>query len=350
MHQFTWRAMGTEFVLYLPNGERNWAAGVAGELQEETRRLERQLSLYLPDSDLCYLNAHAHQQPVRVEPELFRLLQTCQSLYALTQGAFDPTITPLLRLWGFVDKQYRVPAPDAIEQALERVGMELALLEPSGCWVYYALPGVELSFGAIGKGWAIAQCVRILRELGVEHALLDAGGSTLYALGAPEQSAPSFRFPLPAGGTEPSRSGENLKEQSTPSFRFPLPAGGTEGRRFPSRSGGNLQEGGNNSPELSGWLIRLPDGSETTLRDAALAVAGDTEQYFEVNGVRYGHIIDPRTGYPAPSRPPVAVIGDDPTLCDALSTALYIEPALESIVRTRCRSVSVSTAIDGCGK
>jgi len=129
-----------------------------------------------------------------------------------------------------------------------------------------------------------------------------------------------------------------------------MQAGGTEGRRFPSRSGGNLQEGGNNSPELSGWLIRLPDGSETTLRDAALAVAGDTEQYFEVNGIRYGHIIDPRTGYPAPSRPPVAVIGDDPTLCDALSTALYIEPALESIVRTRCRSVSVSTAIDGCGK
>jgi thiamine biosynthesis lipoprotein len=326
MHQFTWRAMGTEFTLYLPDGEREWAAGVAGELQEETRRLERQLSLYLPDSDLCYLNAHAHEQPVRVEPELFRLLQTCQSLYALTQGAFDPTVTPLLRLWGFVDKQYRVPDPDAIEQALERVGMELVLLEPSGCWVYYALPGVELSFGAIGKGWAIAQCVRILRELGVGNALVDAGGSTLYALGTPADF------------------------ESTPSLRFPMHAGGTEFERFPSRSGGNLQEGGNTSHTQSGWLIRLPNGSERLLRDAALAVAGDTEQYFEVNGIRYGHIIDPRTGYPAPSRPPVAVIGDDPTLCDALSTALYIEPALESIVRTRCRSVSVSTAIDGCGK
>jgi thiamine biosynthesis lipoprotein len=355
MHQFTWRAMGTEFTLYLPDGEREWAAGVAGELQEETRRLERQLSLYLPDSDLCYLNAHAHEQPVRVEPELFRLLQTCQSLCALTQGAFDPTVTPLLRLWGFVDKQYRVPDPPAIEQALERVGMELVLLEPSGCWVYYALPGVELSFGAIGKGWAIAQCVRILRELGVANALLDAGGSTLYALGTPAdfadfESTPSLRFPLQAGGTESSRRGENLEEQSTPSLRFPMHAGGTEFERFPSRSGGNLQEGGNTSHTQSGWLIRLPDGSEVRLQDAALAVAGDTEQYFEVNGIRYGHIIDPRTGYPAPSRPPVAVIGDDPTLCDALSTALYIEPALESIVRTRCRSVSVSTAIDGCGK
>ena len=318
--------MGTEFTLYLPDGEREWAAGVAGELQEETRRLERQLSLYLPDSDLCYLNAHAHQQPVRVEPELFQLLQTCQSLYALTRGAFDPTVTPLLRLWGVVDKQYRVPDPDAIEKTLERVGMELVLLEPSGCWVYYALPGVELSFGAIGKGWAIAQCVRILRELGVANALLDAGGSTLYALGTPADF------------------------ESTPSLRFPLQAGGTELQRFPSRSGGNLKEGGKTRTEPTGWHIRLPDGSETLLRDAALAVAGDTEQYFEVDGVRYGHILDPRTGYPAPSRPPVAVIGDDPTLCDALSTALYIEPALESIVRTRCRSVSVSTAIEGSGK
>ena len=374
MRAFTWRAMGTEFTLYLSEGERDWATGVAGELQEETRRLERQLSLYLPDSDLCYLNAHAHQQPVRVEPELFRLLQTCQSLYALTQGAFDPTVTPLLRLWGFVDKQYRVPDPAAIEQALERVGMELVLLEPSGCWVYYALPGLELSFGAIGKGWAIAQCLRILRELGVANALLDAGGSTLYALGTPADNVALTPSPSP---TERERGAEAVLTPSpsptgwargaeaalTPS---PSPTGwergvGADGGApcgaFPlSRLAGEGDKGGEGdkaplpSEAQSGWLIRLPDGSEMRLQDAALAVAGDTEQYFEVNGVRYGHIIDPRTGYPALSRPPVAVIGDDPTLCDALSTALYIEPALESIVRTRCRSVSVSTAIDGCGK
>ncbi|MFT0745447.1 FAD:protein FMN transferase [Synechococcus sp. RC10B2] len=357
MHQFTWRAMGTEFTLYLPDGEREWAAGVAGELQEETRRLERQLSLYLPDSDLCYLNAHAHEQPVRVEPELFRLLQICQSLYALTQGVFDPTVTPLLRLWGFVDKQYRVPDPDAIEQALERVGMELVLLEPSGCWVYYALPGVELSFGAIGKGWAIAQCVRILRELGVGNALVDAGGSTLYALGTPAGGVALTPSPSPTGwarGAEaalapsPSPTGWERgvgADGDAPCGAFPLSRLAGEGDK-----GGEGDKAPLPSEAQSGWLIRLPNGSERLLRDAALAVAGDTEQYFEVNGIRYGHIIDPRTGYPAPSRPPVAVIGDDPTLCDALSTALYIEPALESIVRTRCRSVSVSTAIDGCGK
>jgi hypothetical protein len=252
MRQFTWRAMGTKFVLYLPDGEREWAAGVAGELQEETRRLERQLSLYLPDSDLCYLNAHAHEQPIRVEPELFRLLQTCQSLYALTQGAFDPTVTPLLRLWGFVDKQYRVPDPDAIEQTLERVGMELVLLEPSGCWVYYALPGVELSFGAIGKGWAIAQCVRILRELGVGNALVDAGGSTLYALGTPTDNVALTPSPSP---TERERGAEAAL---TPS---PSPTGwarGAEAALTPS-------------PSPTGWAR----GAEAALTPAPLHRVGE---------------------------------------------------------------------------
>ncbi len=288
MFAFRWRAMGTEFRVQLPLGDGQTAESIAAALREETHRLERQLSLYLPDSDVCYLNAHAHERPVRVEPELFQLLERCRMLYALTEGAFDPTVTPLLRLWGFVDKHYRVPDTDAIEATLERVGMDLVLMEPEGRWVYYALPGVELSFGAIGKGWAVAQCVRILRELGVESALVDAGGSTLYALGAP--------------------------------------------------------------PNAEGWLCRLPDGSERVLRNLAVGVSGDAEQYFEVNGVRYGHILDPRTGYPAPSRPPVALIGDDPTLCDALSTAIYIEPSLAKIARTLCRSVSVSTAIEGCSK
>jgi len=288
MFVFRWRAMGTEFAVHLPEEDARTAESIAGTLREETQRLERQLSLYLPDSDLCYLNAHAHQHPVRVEPELFQLLQTCKSLYELTGGVFDPTVTPLLRLWGFVDKQFRVPTCVAIEETLPCVGMDLVLLEPEGRWVYYALPCVELSFGAIGKGWAIAQCVRLLRSLGVASALIDSGGSTVYALGAP--------------------------------------------------------------PEAEGWQFRMPDGSETLLRDAAVGVSGDAEHYFEVDGVRYGHIIDPRTGYPAPSRPPVVVVGDDPVLCDALSTAVYIEPSLAKIARTRCKSVSVSTAIDGCSK
>ncbi len=260
--------MGTEYELYLADVPPEDASAIAEAVREEVRRLERQLSLYQPDSDLCYLNAHAHQVPVRVEPDLFRLLQDCKHLWERTHGAFDPTITPLLRLWGFVDKHFRVPSPEQIEQALERVGMDLVLLEPEGRWVYYALEGVEVSFGAIGKGWAIAEGVRLLRALGVGSALLSAGNSTLYAMGAP--------------------------------------------------------------PEASGWQVRLSDEETLHLQETAFATSGGTEQYFEVGEVRYAHILDPRTGYPASTQASVSVCHPDPVLCDALATALFVEPSLQS--------------------
>ncbi len=267
-HHFRWRAMGTEYELYLAEVSPADASAIAEQVREETRRLERQLSLYQPDSDLCFLNAHASYEPVRVEPDLFRLLETCKRLWERTHGAFDPTITPLLRLWGFVDKQYRVPKPFEITRTLEHVGMDLVLLEPEGRWVYYAVEGVELSFGAIGKGWAVAEGVRILQSLGVRSALLSAGNSTLYALGA--------------------------------------------------------------SPDSKGWQVRLSESETLFLCDTAFATSGGTEQFFEVEGVRYTHILDPRTGYPVPNPRTVSVRHPDPVLCDALATALYVEPSLQT--------------------
>ena len=203
-----------------------------------------------------------------MEPDLFRLLETCKRLWERTHGAFDPTITPLLRLWGFVDKCLRVPAPEAIEHALEHVGMDLVLLEPEGRWVYYALEGLELSFGAIGKGWAIAEGVRLLREVGVRSALLGAGGSTYYALGTP--------------------------------------------------------------PEAEGWQVRLAGRESLFLKEQAFATSGGAEQFFEVNGLRYAHILDPRTGYPVTSTASVSVCYPDPVLCDAVATAFFVEPSLQS--------------------
>lgn len=167
---------------------------------------------------------------------MFQLLQVCKVLWERTRGAFDPSLTPLLRLWGFVDKQYCAPPPEAIEQALQRVGMDLVLLEPEGRWGYYAVEGMELSFGAIGKGWAVAQGVRLLRELRVESALLSAGNSTLYALGLP--------------------------------------------------------------PEGKGGQVQINPQTFLTLADCAFATSGGSERFFEAEGARYSYILDPRTGYP----------------------------------------------------
>ncbi|MCS7066789.1 MAG: FAD:protein FMN transferase, partial [Fimbriimonadales bacterium] len=266
---FSWQAMGTEYQLHLVEADSTRAEAIAESLREEVKRLERQLSLYQPDSDLCYLNAYAAKEPVRVEPGLFQLLQTCKMLWEQTEGAFDPTITPLLRLWGFVERRYRVPSPDEVAEALERVGMEWVLLEPEGRWVYYAREGIELSFGAIGKGWAVARGVRLLEQFGVAAALLSAGGSTLYAQGAP--------------------------------------------------------------PDSEGWAVEIPHPEDATspaevvlLRDSAFSTSGGTEQFFEVDGRRYAHILDPRTGYPADKLLSVSVCAPDPTLTDALSTAFFV--------------------------
>ncbi|MCS7066132.1 MAG: FAD:protein FMN transferase, partial [Fimbriimonadales bacterium] len=136
--------------------------------------------------------------------------------------------------------------------------------------------GIELSFGAIGKGWAVARGVRLLEQFGVAAALLSAGGSTLYALGAP--------------------------------------------------------------PDSEGWTIEIPHPEDAAspaevvhLRDCAFSTSGGTEQFFEVDGRRYSHILDPRTGYPADKLLSVSVCAPDPTLTDALSTALFVggQPLIE---------------------
>lgn len=268
-HHFTRRAMGCEFELWLYGRSEAESASLAEQVWEEVHRLERQLSLYQPDSDLVYLNEKAWQEPVRAEPELFQLLLRCKQLYEETEGAFDPTVTPLLRLWGFVDRRYRVPAHAEIEQTLRRVGMKWVLLEPEGRWVYYGKPGIELSLGAIGKGYALAQAVQRLKPYRVEAALLSAGSSTLYALGAPP---------------------------------------GSEGWQVAIRN-----------PSLS-----EPPLATLLLRDQAFSTSGGTEQGFEVEGKRYTHLLDPRTGYPAKGMASVSVAAQDPTLADALSTALFV--------------------------
>ncbi len=293
---FRWQAMGTDYELYLVEPDERHAEAIAGELREEVKRLERQLSLYQPDSDLNYLNAHAAREPVRVEPGLFQLLQTCKTLWEQTEGAFDPTVTPLLRLWGFVDRCYRVPSPDEIADALERVGMEWVLLDPEGRWVYYAREGVELSFGAIGKGWAIDSCVQRLKQLGVQAAMLSAGGSTFYALGAPPD-ADGWRVEIPPNQPlSPTGGGESTGEGAS--------------------------------------------RTALSLRDRALSTSGGSEQFFEVDGVRYAHILDPRTGYPANACRSVSVSAPSATLSDALSTAFFVG-GQDLIARWRQRDDSI---------
>src|SRR5438105_5810243 len=144
-------AMATRFeiVLHGPHSSKLRAAGE--EALDEVERLEGQLSLFRPTSEVSYINAHAAQRPVKLDPSLFSLLSQAIKLSRETEGAFDITVGPLLRLWGFRGGAPRSPQSQEIASVLERVGLGRVDLDPAATTIRLDKPGVSLDLGAIGK-------------------------------------------------------------------------------------------------------------------------------------------------------------------------------------------------------
>jgi len=339
-------AMGTRFevVLYGEDPVRLRAAGE--EALAEIERLDRQLSLYRPDSELRGLNARAAQGPVAVEPRLFRLLQRAAQLGAETDGAFDLTVTPLLECWGFVGGTGAYPDPAAVEAAREVVGwslLELASPPPpppshggkAGRFtVRFRRPGVRLDCGAIGKGYALERAALLLRDNGVDCALLHGGTSTVYGLGAPPDAAGwtvAINPPLPSHKARSAERGAwgmghgawGMEHGAwsmghgawgmghrVPTSDFRLP---TSDFRLPTPNPESLTSNPEPAP-----LASVP------LRDCALSVSAVTGKSFVHEGQRFGHVLDPRTGFPVQGVRLAAVVLDSPTEADAWSTALLV--------------------------
>jgi FAD:protein FMN transferase len=262
-------AMGSLFEVILRGEDRTQLEAAACEALDEVERLERQLSHYLPASDLCDLHRRAAHEAVRVEPDLFRLLQRAAALSQATDGAFDITAGPLVRCWGFLAKQGRVPAPEEIETALNRVGMRHVDLDEEAQTVRFRQPGIELHLGAIGKGYAVERAARLLRDREVRGALVHGGNSSIAAVGM-------------GPGEQPWHVG--LRH-----------------------------------PEIADERL-----AAIALEDCALSTSGSTGDYFEAGGRRYSHLIDPRTGWPAEGLLSVSVVAPSATDSDALSTAFFI--------------------------
>lgn len=262
-------AMATRFevVLYGEHPTRLRAAGE--EALREIRQLEADLSFYRAASDLRRLNASAAHGPVRVSPRLFDLLQDATRIWKSTGGAFDVTVAPLMRCWGFVGGTGHWPAQEAIERARSVTGMHLVALDAEARTVRFRRNGVQLDLGAIGKGYALEEASHILRASGVERALLHGGTSTIVAIGAP--------------------------------------------------------------PGEESWKIAIAHPSDSTtplavvpLRDEALSVSAVSGKGFVRDGKTYGHVLDPRTGHPVRGAILAAVAHRSATICDALSTAFLV--------------------------
>ena len=264
-------AMATRFEVVL-HGENPAALRAAGEeALRLVETLEGQLSLFRAGSEIACLNARAAREPVRVTPGLFALLQQARKLSEESGGAFDITVAPLVRCWGFMGGDGRMPRPEEVAEARLKVGMGLVQLGPEEFTVRFAREGVMLDLGAIGKGYAVERAAEVLREAGVTSALLHGGTSTVQAIGQPP--------------------GEEYWKVA---IETPSPAADRPRR----------------------LLATVP------LKDEAMSVSGVWGNSFEAGGRTYGHIIDWRTGEPALGTVLAAVVLPSATETDALSTAL----------------------------
>lgn len=273
--------MATRFELVL-QGEEPVALRAAGEeALDEIDRLEAQLSLFRPSSEIAHLNALAARGPVRVTPGLFALLQHAKKLHAETFGAFDVTVAPLVRCWGFMGGTGRIPRPEELEAARSSVGMQHVELERADFSVRFAREGVMLDLGAIGKGYAIERAALLLREAGVTSALLHGGTSTVYALGK-QSNGQVWQVAVenPTTALGPGRPTVSCE----PSPRAPM--------------------------------------ATVPLTDEAMSVSAVWGKSFEADGKVFGHVLDPRSGQPVSGAVLAAVVLPSATETDALSTAL----------------------------
>jgi thiamine biosynthesis lipoprotein len=264
------RAMATTFEVLLPYGTPD-ALALAESAFDEIDRLEQQLTVYRNTSEVSRLNQLAPFAPVPVEEGLFGLLALSARITEETEGAFDITAGALIKAWGFYRGPRRVPAEAEQREALNRVGMRHIVLNPEEHTVRYLRPGLEINLGSIGKGYALDRAAEYLRSEGnLTAALLHGGHSSVYAIG----NEPGDRRGWAVGIRHPWDLGRRLA------------------------------------------VVRL--------RDRALGTSAATFQHLEYNGRKLGHILDPRTGWPAEGIASASVVAPTAAEADALATAFFI--------------------------
>ncbi|HWB12235.1 MAG TPA: FAD:protein FMN transferase [Pirellulales bacterium] len=265
------RAMACQFEVFLNAGQYASAADAALEALDLVDRLEEQMTVFRDTSEISRLNRFAADGPVEVESRLFQLLLRAARLHHETEGAFDITSGPLTKAWGFYRRAGAIPPEADVAEALGRVNSGALEFDESAGTLRFSKPGVELNLGAIGKGYALDRMAEQMLGCGVEHFLLHGGQSSVLARGA---CGP------------PSSGGWKVD------LRHPL------------------------RPERPIVEIRL--------RDRALGTSGAGTQFFRHGGRRYGHILDPRTGWPAEGIFSTTVVASTAADADALATALYV--------------------------
>jgi len=263
------RVMGTLCEIQVYHADALAAADAVGAALDEMERVDRLLSNYKPESELSMMNRTAAAAPAAVSDELFEFVRECRRYVDRTLGAFDPTVGPLVRAWGFTTPNPAVPPAAAVADAKAKGGFGKVRLDEAARTVAYAVPGVEIDPGGIGKGYAVDRAAEVLARAGIGSALVSAGGSTLYAIGHP--------------------------------------------------------------PGRDGWRVAVSDPADVevpvaviALRDASISTSGVVYRSVRDGERRFSHIFDPRTGEPVENMCQATVVAPTATSSDALSKAAFI--------------------------
>lgn len=228
--------------------------------------LEQMMSDYRPSSEVRRLQERAGG-PVPVSAELFQVLHTAVEVARRTSGAFDPTVGPLVLVWRDARRQGRLPAPGTLEAARALVSWRDLALDSGAFLVTLRRAGMQLDVGGVAKGYILDRALDVLRSWGAPRALIEAGGDVVVGQAPPGR--PGWQVDVPYGDTTVSRQA-------------------------------------------------------SALVNAAIATSGPSAQFLEVDGVRYSHVIDPRTGWAVTSGAHATVIASDGARADALATALTV--------------------------
>jgi FAD:protein FMN transferase len=257
--------MGTRVAVELWSEDADLATRAMDAVIAEMRRTDELMSTYKPESQLSAVNAHAFERPVRVDPEIIDVVSRALEFSRLSGGAFDVTYASVGYLYDY--RAHRRPSDEQVAAALPGIDYRQVQVDRGANTIRFLRQGVRIDLGGIGKGHAVDRSIDTLRQLGIEHAMVNAGGDT--RLLGDRRGKPWI-----VGVRDPRNEGK--------------------------------------------MVTRLP------LENEAISTSGDYERYFEEDGVRYHHILVPGTGDVARAVRSATVIGPDATLTDGLSTTVFV--------------------------
>jgi len=269
-------AMDTISTITIASSSKRQAKEVVDAGFAEIKRLEGLLNFFSPDSEITAINRSSGYKPVRVSKETLNIIKKAVRISEHTEGAFDPTVAPLMRLWGFSDEIISGAIPEAqeIKNILPLVDYRRIKINDSTSEIFLEKKGMELDLGGIAKGYAADKAIEVIKSKGIKSALVAIGGDI---------------------------RGYGLKPDKKP-WRVGIQ---------------------NPRPE-SGVGDKEDIFATFYLEDSAISTSGDYQRFFIKEGVRYHHILDPKTGFPAGEVMSVSVIASEGYMADAISTGVFV--------------------------